>query len=156
MYLFTQHPVCFHKIPCSNNKVWINFKFRNIWFLSTCHLKTCWLLWTCIGCVWHVCFCVCPGKVRWQDFDQDLYVGATVVRPGQDPYARNKFNQVESDKLRMDRAVPDTRHDQYVFLLLHKTSRSTADSVPCCCLCNGSDSLGTCLPLLPVYLTNWC
>lgn len=57
---------------------------------------------------------VCPGKVRWQDFDQDLYVGATVVRPGQDPYARNKFNQVESDKLRMDRAVPDTRHDQYV------------------------------------------
>lgn len=52
------------------------------------------------------------GKVRWQDFDQDLYVGATVVRPGQDPYARNKFNQVESDKLRMDRGVPDTRHDQ--------------------------------------------
>ncbi|KAL7878078.1 hypothetical protein SRHO_G00047210 [Serrasalmus rhombeus] len=51
------------------------------------------------------------GKVRWQDFDQDLYVGATVVRPGQDPYARNKFNQVESDKLRMDRSVPDTRHD---------------------------------------------
>uniref|UniRef100_A0A8C4ZZV3 Polypeptide N-acetylgalactosaminyltransferase n=1 Tax=Gadus morhua TaxID=8049 RepID=A0A8C4ZZV3_GADMO len=50
-------------------------------------------------------------KVRWQDFDQDLYVGATVVRPGQDPYARNKFNQLESDKLRMDRAVPDTRHD---------------------------------------------
>ncbi|XP_034434834.1 polypeptide N-acetylgalactosaminyltransferase 2 isoform X2 [Hippoglossus hippoglossus] len=52
-----------------------------------------------------------PGKVRWQDYDQDLYVGATVVRSGQDPYARNKFNQVESDKLRMDRAVPDTRHD---------------------------------------------
>uniref|UniRef100_A0A8B9LMZ5 Polypeptide N-acetylgalactosaminyltransferase n=1 Tax=Astyanax mexicanus TaxID=7994 RepID=A0A8B9LMZ5_ASTMX len=52
-----------------------------------------------------------PGKVRWQDFDQDLYVGATVVRPGQDPYARNKFNQVESDKLKMDRNVPDTRHD---------------------------------------------
>uniref|UniRef100_A0A674MKA5 Polypeptide N-acetylgalactosaminyltransferase n=1 Tax=Takifugu rubripes TaxID=31033 RepID=A0A674MKA5_TAKRU len=51
------------------------------------------------------------GIVRWQDFDQDQYVGATVVRPGQDPYARNKFNQVESDKLRMDRAVPDTRHD---------------------------------------------
>uniref|UniRef100_A0A3B3ZCH1 Polypeptide N-acetylgalactosaminyltransferase n=1 Tax=Periophthalmus magnuspinnatus TaxID=409849 RepID=A0A3B3ZCH1_9GOBI len=56
------------------------------------------------------------SKVRWQDFDQDLYVGATVVRPGQDPYARNKFNQVESDKLRMDRAVPDTRHDQHALL----------------------------------------
>uniref|UniRef100_A0A8C5H1P2 Polypeptide N-acetylgalactosaminyltransferase n=1 Tax=Gouania willdenowi TaxID=441366 RepID=A0A8C5H1P2_GOUWI len=49
--------------------------------------------------------------IKQNDFDQDLYVGATVVRPGQDPYARNKFNQVESDKLRMDRAVPDTRHD---------------------------------------------
>ena len=60
----------------------------------------------------NVCVCVCAGKVRWQDFDQDLYVGATVVRPGQDPYARNKFNQLESDKLRMDRAVPDTRHDK--------------------------------------------
>uniref|UniRef100_A0AAQ4S869 Polypeptide N-acetylgalactosaminyltransferase n=1 Tax=Gasterosteus aculeatus aculeatus TaxID=481459 RepID=A0AAQ4S869_GASAC len=65
-----------------------------------------------------------PGKVRWQDFDQDLYVGATVVRPGQDPYARNKFNQVESDKLRMDRAVPDTRHDQYVSLLLRSLPAS--------------------------------
>uniref|UniRef100_A0A669CEH2 Polypeptide N-acetylgalactosaminyltransferase 2 n=1 Tax=Oreochromis niloticus TaxID=8128 RepID=A0A669CEH2_ORENI len=67
----------------------------------------------CAMCLMCVCVCVCvhPGKVRWQDFDQDLYVGATVVRPGQDPYARNKFNQVESDKLRMDRAVPDTRHD---------------------------------------------
>lgn len=52
------------------------------------------------------------GKVRWQDFDQEAYVGVTMVRAGQDPYARNKFNQVESDKLRMDRNVPDTRHDQ--------------------------------------------
>uniref|UniRef100_A0A4W2E2P9 Polypeptide N-acetylgalactosaminyltransferase n=2 Tax=Pecora TaxID=35500 RepID=A0A4W2E2P9_BOBOX len=53
-----------------------------------------------------------PGKVRWRDFNQEAYVGGTMVRSGQDPYARNKFNQVESDKLRMDRAVPDTRHDQ--------------------------------------------
>lgn len=52
------------------------------------------------------------GKVRWRDFNQEAYVGGTMVRSGQDPYARNKFNQVESDKLRMDRAVPDTRHDQ--------------------------------------------
>lgn len=35
-----------------------------------------------------------------------------MVKAGQDPYARNKFNQVESDKLRMDRNVQDTRHDQ--------------------------------------------
>ncbi|XP_010770373.1 ephrin type-A receptor 3 [Notothenia coriiceps] len=64
-----------------------------------------------------------PGKVHWQDFDQDLYVGATVVRAGQDPYARNKFNQVESDKLRMDRAVPDTRHD-HVVITFHNEARS--------------------------------
>jgi hypothetical protein len=52
------------------------------------------------------------GKVRWPDFNQEAYVGGTMVRSGQDPYARNKFNQVESDKLRMDRGIPDTRHDQ--------------------------------------------
>uniref|UniRef100_A0A8C6EKQ4 Polypeptide N-acetylgalactosaminyltransferase n=1 Tax=Microcebus murinus TaxID=30608 RepID=A0A8C6EKQ4_MICMU len=51
-------------------------------------------------------------KVRWPDFNQEAYVGGTMVRSGQDPYARNKFNQVESDKLRMDRGIPDTRHDQ--------------------------------------------
>ncbi|XP_028623580.1 LOW QUALITY PROTEIN: polypeptide N-acetylgalactosaminyltransferase 2 [Grammomys surdaster] len=53
-----------------------------------------------------------PGKVRWPDFNQEAYVGGTMVRSGQDPYARNKFNQVESDKLHMDRNIPDTRHDQ--------------------------------------------
>ena len=80
--------------------------------------------------------CARAGKVRWQDFDQDLYVGATVVRPGQDPYARNKFNQLESDKLRMDRAVPDTRHDKsvihpqsVVFCLVSR--RTNQLSVPC-------------------------
>ncbi|KAJ8787328.1 hypothetical protein J1605_005733 [Eschrichtius robustus] len=68
-------------------------------------------------------------KVRWRDFNQEAYVGGTMVRSGQDPYARNKFNQVESDKLQMDRAVPDTRHDhEYfppgcsLFLLLCKTA----------------------------------
>uniref|UniRef100_A0A4W3GVX1 Polypeptide N-acetylgalactosaminyltransferase n=1 Tax=Callorhinchus milii TaxID=7868 RepID=A0A4W3GVX1_CALMI len=39
-------------------------------------------------------------------------IGATMVKAGQDPYARNKFNQMESDKLQMDRNIPDTRHDQ--------------------------------------------
>lgn len=97
---------------------------------------------------WHIklfliCMCVCTGKVRWQDFDQDLYVGATVVRPGQDPYARNKFNQVESDKLHMDRGVPDTRHDQYVDLiscsvseLLLHNGKGTDTAVPEHVLCS--------------------
>ncbi|KAI4830078.1 hypothetical protein KUCAC02_001731 [Chaenocephalus aceratus] len=51
-----------------------------------------------------------PGKVRWQDFDQDRtwsHSGAS----GSGSVRQDKFNQVESDKLRMDRAVPDTRHD---------------------------------------------
>lgn len=59
-----------------------------------------------------LCLLFLSGKVRWRDFNQEAYVGGTMVRSGQDPYARNKFNQVESDKLRMDRAIPDTRHDQ--------------------------------------------
>uniref|UniRef100_A0A5S6N182 Polypeptide N-acetylgalactosaminyltransferase n=1 Tax=Xenopus tropicalis TaxID=8364 RepID=A0A5S6N182_XENTR len=51
-----------------------------------------------------------PGKVVFNMLNIDLC--STVVRPGQDAYARNKFNQVESDKLLMDRSVPDTRHEQ--------------------------------------------
>uniref|UniRef100_A0A4W3GGC7 Polypeptide N-acetylgalactosaminyltransferase n=1 Tax=Callorhinchus milii TaxID=7868 RepID=A0A4W3GGC7_CALMI len=35
------------------------------------------------------------GKVRWEHFDQEGYIGATMVKAGQDPYARNKFNQME-------------------------------------------------------------
>ncbi|KAF3823828.1 hypothetical protein GH733_006832 [Mirounga leonina] len=76
-----------------------------------------------------------PGKVRWRDFNQEAYVGGTMVRSGQDPYARNKFNQVESDKLRMDRAIPDTRHDHQppdVAPALEQTVQST------CSLCSSN------------------
>uniref|UniRef100_A0A8C4WYK1 Polypeptide N-acetylgalactosaminyltransferase n=1 Tax=Eptatretus burgeri TaxID=7764 RepID=A0A8C4WYK1_EPTBU len=73
--------------------------------------------------------------MRWQDFDQNAYVGMTLVKPGQDPYVRNKFNQVESDKLRLDRAIPDTRHERFkwlpnlpatsVVITFHNEARST-------------------------------
>ena len=41
-------------------------------------------------------------------FDEKAYIDAT--RAKDDPYGRNAFNQVESDKLASDRDVPDTRH----------------------------------------------
>nr|XP_054759613.1 polypeptide N-acetylgalactosaminyltransferase 2-like [Lytechinus pictus] len=46
----------------------------------------------------------------WSNFDVATYIEKTKVRPGGDAYVRNKFNQVESDKLAMDRDVPDTRN----------------------------------------------
>ena len=49
-------------------------------------------------------------EVSWQTFDSKAYIDATKVKPGGDAYSRNKFNQVEADKLRVDRDVPDTRH----------------------------------------------
>ena len=46
----------------------------------------------------------------WRHFDIKAYLDKTKVRPGGDAYIRNKFNQVESDKLAVDRDVPDTRN----------------------------------------------
>ena len=54
-----------------------------------------------------------PGegtKLKWQYFDEEAYIAKTRVGPRQDAYQRNKFNQVESDKLQSNRDVPDTRH----------------------------------------------
>ncbi|XP_006817428.1 polypeptide N-acetylgalactosaminyltransferase 2-like [Saccoglossus kowalevskii] len=50
-----------------------------------------------------------PDK-RYKNFDDKAYISKTVVQTGQDAYARNKFNQVESDKLSYDRDIPDTRN----------------------------------------------
>ena len=49
-------------------------------------------------------------KLRWQEFNAAAYVAATGLRPGEDAYARNKFNKRESDKLNPARSVPDTRN----------------------------------------------
>ena len=58
------------------------------------------------------------GSVPWQQFDVERYVGATALRRGENPYHRNKFNQLESDKLKPDRNVMDTRHSQLVNFFL--------------------------------------
>ena len=37
------------------------------------------------------------------------YISRGALRIGEDPYARNKFNQEASDSLPSNRAIPDTR-----------------------------------------------
>lgn len=48
--------------------------------------------------------------MRWEDFDVGKYIAKTKLKPGEDEYGRNKFNQKASDETSMDRGVPDTRH----------------------------------------------
>jgi len=49
-------------------------------------------------------------KLQWQYFDERAYVDKTKLQPGQDAYARNKFNQAASDQLKSNREIPDSRH----------------------------------------------
>lgn len=44
--------------------------------------------------------------------DETAYVSAGGLRPGDDAYSRNKFNQLASDSLRSNRPVPDTRNSK--------------------------------------------
>lgn len=44
--------------------------------------------------------------------DETAYVAAGGLRPGDDAYSRNKFNQLASDSLRSNRPVPDTRNSK--------------------------------------------
>lgn len=43
------------------------------------------------------------------DLDAVAYVDAAKLKPDEDPYARNAYNQKESDKTAVDRDVPDVR-----------------------------------------------
>ena len=49
------------------------------------------------------------NEVSWEYFDERSYVAAGGLRPGEDAYKRNKFNQEASDGLASNRDVPDTR-----------------------------------------------
>ena len=53
------------------------------------------------------------GRVPWRQFNVQAYLEPTAVKIGQDAYVRNKFNQVASDKLPVDRHVNDTRPAMY-------------------------------------------
>lgn len=47
--------------------------------------------------------------IAWNYFDERGYVSRGGLRAGEDPYARNKFNQEASDRLPSNRDIPDTR-----------------------------------------------
>lgn len=49
-------------------------------------------------------------RLTWNYFDERSYIERGRLLAGEDPYRRNKFNQAESDKLRSNRDIPDTRH----------------------------------------------
>ena len=49
-------------------------------------------------------------QVEWWKFDDSEYLKDGALKPGEDPYAANKFNLAASDKLKSSRNVPDTRH----------------------------------------------
>jgi len=51
-------------------------------------------------------------RLQWSYFDERQYVDKTKLQPGQDAYARNKFNQEASDRLPSNREIPDSRHPQ--------------------------------------------
>nr|XP_024218259.1 polypeptide N-acetylgalactosaminyltransferase 2 [Halyomorpha halys] len=70
--------------------------------------------------------------------DERTYVAGGGLRPGEDPYLRNRFNQEASDKLPSNRPVPDTRAQQCksrsykkdlpqtsVIITFHNEARST-------------------------------
>ncbi|CAI9724744.1 Hypothetical predicted protein [Octopus vulgaris] len=50
------------------------------------------------------------GKVHWSQFDADKYIAKKALKPGEDSYARNKFNQAASDNVKMTRDLPDDRN----------------------------------------------
>jgi uncharacterized GH25 family protein len=52
------------------------------------------------------------NKVKWQDFDEQSYIGKTRLRPDEDAYKRHKFNQTASDELTSNREIYDTRHPE--------------------------------------------
>ncbi|XP_049941023.1 polypeptide N-acetylgalactosaminyltransferase 2 [Schistocerca serialis cubense] len=52
------------------------------------------------------------SRLAWGYFDERSYVQKGALRPGEDPYARNRFNQQASDRLPSNRDIPDERSPQ--------------------------------------------
>ncbi|CAH1174067.1 unnamed protein product [Phaedon cochleariae] len=50
------------------------------------------------------------SRLAWTYFDERAYVAGGRLKGGEDPYARNRFNQLASDGLPSNRDIPDTRN----------------------------------------------
>lgn len=50
------------------------------------------------------------GRLTWNYFDENGYISRGGLREGEDPYIRNRFNQLASDSLPSNRDIPDTRN----------------------------------------------
>lgn len=50
------------------------------------------------------------GRLTWNYFDEAGYVARGGLREGEDPYIRNRFNQLATDSLPSNRDIPDTRN----------------------------------------------
>jgi hypothetical protein len=57
------------------------------------------------------------NDIPWEEFPENVYINKKALKPGEDPYGRNKFNQQASDNTKSNRDVPDTRHAQLVFFI---------------------------------------
>lgn len=51
-----------------------------------------------------------PYDVPWEQFVESTYIDKKRLKPGEDAYGKNKFNQKASDDTHSNRNVPDTRH----------------------------------------------
>ena len=50
--------------------------------------------------------------IAFEYFDERAYIQSGGLKPGEDVYGRNKFNQAASDELASNRDVPDTRNSE--------------------------------------------
>ena len=79
-----------------------------------------------------------PSNSSWMYFNEEAYISKGRLKPGEDAYQNNKFNQEASDKLPSNREVPDFRHrkchsSEYpknlpstsVIITFHNEARST-------------------------------
>jgi polypeptide N-acetylgalactosaminyltransferase len=56
-------------------------------------------------------------------FNEKAYISKGKLKPGEDAYHNNKFNQEASDTLESNRAIPDYRHKKWVCTVQYQMSQ---------------------------------